>query len=646
MAPRISPLWWPALREAGGLATEALVAGQYDWRSHHALAPGANAELGPVLLAIFGGLVALVGLLLLRPDPTAPRSDRERPALAALAMALLLATPLSAPLWRLLGPMEMLQFPWRFLGPATILGVVLAAGWRGRRRLMALLLLVGPTALVPVELDSGFPALRPELGGAELARSCAIRYGLAPVLPALPGFSAPGFHPLESLRELDSREAAVEALREGPLPRVYRVTSARRAPVLLPLQWWPDLELLRDNETLAHTNAGGLVEVMVPAGSTVIRARLDPSRARREGGLMLLAGALLLGALLGHAGFGLFTENLLATISPVVLLGLAWVGLIVGLQFDLRVLGSLQPWHRRAGFLLPLGVGVVVGAVAFALGARGATLVLLSSVAMVTTPRVVDHLSRSQPPADRSAMRLIKLVAALSSVPALLTWGVGITLVSEPHFRVAFLPGQAATLILAAGLAVILGYATMILLRGETESVHILALLVGVVALIAGAGELTGAEPMLMAALTGALIANRSPNPHRILRAAHGLEVPMLTAILLLVGAWWHPGGFSLLALAALVVVRGVLLLVAGRILTGQARRREVPLSVRWLGLGLAPHGPLALAFLVAATRENSVTASVAAGVFASLVLNHVTGSRWLRLVLYRQRSGAPEERP
>jgi len=355
---------------------------------------------------------------------------------------------------------------------------------------------------------------------------------------------------------------------------------------------------------------------------------------------------VLLGALLGHAGLGLFTENILVTIGPVVLLGLAWVGLIVGLQFDLRVLGSLQPWHRRVGFLLPLGVGLGVAGVAFALGARGPTLVLLGSVAMVTTPRVVDHLSRTGPPTDRSAMRLVKLVAALSSVPALLTWGVGITLVSEPHFQMAVLPGQAATLILAAGLAVILGYATMVLLRGETESVHILALLVGVMALIAGAAELTGAEPMLMAALTGALIANRSPNPHRILRAAHGLEVPMLTAILLLVGAWWHPGGFSLLALGVLVLVRAALLLAAGGVLASEARRRTAPVLVRWLGLGLAPHGPLALAFLVAATRDGSLPASVAVGVFASLVVNHVVGARWHRNVLFPRRSGTAEGHP
>ncbi len=351
---------------------------------------------------------------------------------------------------------------------------------------------------------------------------------------------------------------------------------------------------------------------------------------------------VLLGAFLGHAGLGLFSEDVLATIAPVVLLGLAWVGLVVGLQFDLKVLASLKPWHLGMGFGMPLGVGLGVGVAAWILGVRGSALVLLAAVAMVTTPRLVDHLSRAGPPADRSAMRLIKLVAALSSVPALVAWGVGSTVVSGPRFGTAALAGTASTLVLGAGLAVVLGYATMILLRGETESVHILALVVGVMALTAGAAEFTGADPMLMAALTGAVIANRSPNPHRILRAVHGLEPPMLTAVLLLVGAWWHPGGFSSSAVVVLGPVRWGLLLAAGALLARTARRQGVELSVRGLGLGLAPHGPLALALLVGATRDGSVGAPEAAGVFVSLVASHVVGARWLGRALFRRRP--PEE--
>jgi len=351
---------------------------------------------------------------------------------------------------------------------------------------------------------------------------------------------------------------------------------------------------------------------------------------RRVPGLQTLV-TVLAGAVLGRAGLGLFPGNLLELLRPVILLGLAWIGLLIGLQFDLRILRSLEPWQRRVGFLIPLAVGGFTGALALAAGLAGHVALLLAAVAAVSSPRLIDHLSRTRSPADRPAMRLLLMVASLSSASAVVLFGVGSTAImwSGQGF------GPPASLTIGTGLAVVLGYATILLLHGEGEEIHVLALLVGMMALTAGVAALTGTEPMLMAAVSGAVISNRSRFPHRILRAAHAIETPMLTAILLLLGAWWVPSGPSLTALLVLVVARDAAVAMGGGWLVRTAGRHGITVHARPAGAGLLPQGPLALAFLMSSIQMGHGTPALAGGIFAALVVNHLAGGLWTRRVLF-----------
>jgi len=347
---------------------------------------------------------------------------------------------------------------------------------------------------------------------------------------------------------------------------------------------------------------------------------------------------VLVGALLGNAGLGLFPADLTAALRPVVLLGLAWIGLLVGLQFDVRLLRWIQPWQRWMGFLVPFGAGSIAGGAALAVGCGLHGSILLAAVAMISSPRLIGVFLRSGPPADRSAMRLIRLVTALASTPALIVYGVGMTLMVPAGGPL----GRAAESVVGAGLAVVLGYATIILLRREHEEIHVLALLLGIVALLAGAATMIRTEPMLTAAIAGAIISNRGHLAHRALRAAHAIETPMLTAILVLLGAWWLPRVPSLAVCAVLVGIRGAAMVAGGGAMAAVARGHGVRLRTRLLGMGLLPQGPLALALLVGGAVAGGVDAAFAGGIFTALVINHAIGGAWMHGVLFRRatRSG------
>ncbi len=286
--------WWPLARELRFLAHERLVGGPYyDWHEHFVVSLAGNRGLGPVLLACG---IGLIGVVLVALAGGALRSARGRALAGAATAGLVLATPLAAPLWHLPG-MAGLQFPWRFLGPATVAAVALAARLDRRRGGLAAALLVLPLALCPVALAPPVPALSPHLDSAALAARAAARYGIAPLLPSSPGFYSAGFDVRRSLAALARQPARVERV-EGGEGRSRRFTvGGPGGRALLPLQWWPDWDVEADGAAIGYANDLGLVSVTVPPGRWSVEVRLGPSRARRRGVLLTLAGLLFCGLL-------------------------------------------------------------------------------------------------------------------------------------------------------------------------------------------------------------------------------------------------------------------------------------------------------------------------------------------------------------
>ena len=106
----------------------------------------------------------------------------------------------------------------------------------------------------------------------------------------------------------------------------------------------------------------GTLAFLVLVACAVVGAELRSVLARRgvrapgiEG-----MGFLAVGFLLGGRALGLFPDDLVAALRVVVLFGLAWIGLVFGLQAELRIIRRLAPWHRWLGGLTPVAIGLPV----------------------------------------------------------------------------------------------------------------------------------------------------------------------------------------------------------------------------------------------------------------------------------------------
>lgn len=277
-------LWLPAIVDARSMAVPELVSGPLDWRRN--FLPN-GSELGLLLSATAATLLVVALIVMMRGD------DVNRGAFsAAIAMGVVLSTPLSAPLWHL-PKMENLQFPWRFLGPATLVALIAVGGLRERWRVAGVVLLLLPLALLPIRLGTGSDSVPTNSSPEELTMIAHQQWGLAPVLPSARGFYSSNFHRLESLHRLARQAAQVSTIDRHAKGGSWRVAVSAPDRVLLPIQWWPEWRITIDGRESAYSHHSGLVAVDLETGTFQIDASLAPSRSRRFGALLSIVGLVV-----------------------------------------------------------------------------------------------------------------------------------------------------------------------------------------------------------------------------------------------------------------------------------------------------------------------------------------------------------------
>lgn len=377
----------------------------------------------------------------------------------------------------------------------------------------------------------------------------------------------------------------------------------------------------------------GTLAFLVLVAFAVLGAELRNFFARRgvRGPAMEGISFLLVGLVLGSRGLGLFPEDLVSALRVVVLFGLAWIGLVFGVQIELRIIHHLPPWQRWAGVLTPmfLGIPVIVGALLT--GIPTELSLALGAVAMASSATSLEGLARGRQIVDRVALRVLKLVMAFAGIPAVALFAVAAAYASPlTAGRGGPIPtGHLIVMMVAVGALV--GYGLVVLIRGVREHIRLLTLAAGSMCLVAGATSVLGLSALPAAACAGAVLVNRSIFPHRMLRVAHAWERPMLVALLVLLGASWDGAAFALPVFILLTFVRAVGAWVGGELLGRVVSRFSGWPRPRRLGWGLLPQGELALGLLVAIVSFFPNTEGVLEAVVAALVINNIAGGSWMR---------------
>jgi hypothetical protein len=271
--------WMPNVGSVFRLQGQQLVGPGYRWPEH--LVPrlgGLEPELARhILLACL--TVALAAVI----AAAAGRGTARKLAWSAL-LATAMTTPLSWWLYRWFPGFDFLQFPWRWIGPASCLAVLSLAAlsnWRHRfAGYVVLLLALSPVSVFGARLAAG-PPMRPS-DDARTVALAATRYGVPPILPSLPAYLPRGVDLAEALQVAPSARARLpEPEMCGPRAWRWRVEESGTRLVVFPLLFDDGWRVDVDGVPAPAGNSRGLLAASVPSGRHVlhVRQRMLPETA-------------------------------------------------------------------------------------------------------------------------------------------------------------------------------------------------------------------------------------------------------------------------------------------------------------------------------------------------------------------------------
>ncbi len=312
---------------------------------------------------------------------------------------------------------------------------------------------------------------------------------------------------------------------------------------------------------------------------------------------------LFLGLALGPHFVGLLTEQTLEQLSPLLGLGLGWIGFLFGLQLDRRNLRRFPPAFHLLAYgqailtlLFVLGIGWA-GLAAF--GVRDEIGLLLvvgaAATASLSTPAGIALISTNY--LVRGRVRdLLFFVASLDALVGIAALQITYV-VFPPRDVIAGLPPSSdpTWIVAALGLGVICGILFLWLTRPRPGGEELVLFLLGIAAFASGAAFQLQVSPLFVSVTMGAVVANLSPDPQRAFRVLQEWEKPIYVVFLLLAGALLSFPTACVIPLALAYALSRAL----GKVLANMAMVRLMPLpfpTPRRFGLGLLPQGGISLA--------------------------------------------------
>lgn len=375
-----------------------------------------------------------------------------------------------------------------------------------------------------------------------------------------------------------------------------------------------------------------VVVVMSYLAAHVIFERLARRFQLVSGAEYLLLG-LLLGPEVGRVLPGSATENF----SPLITLGLGWIGALAGTQLALPRLVRTPAVRYRVAVAEALGTGTFMGAVAFALLRWGAGVplyessIIAAALALVALPASaagVSVVARAQ--ATRApVVRQLEVTTSLHGVLASAGLAVLFALLHATPTTLArpVVPTEWVAITIAIG--VVGGTLFHIFVGDETKVDRLFISLAGAIILVSGAAAALRLSPVFAALVFGTILGNTPGNRAEVVAALSRVERPFYFALLIFAGASWRaPATRWLPVIAAVVVLRPLARLAAAR-LAARLNGMLPELGAHW-GRGLIGHGGFALVLALDYYRQARMPGAdlLFTAVIASLLLTDVVSAR------------------
>jgi hypothetical protein len=312
--------WMNLIRELPLLKGALIQPGhRFDFSTNFALSTTSQDSSAWYVNLVFLATSALIipaAILLTRSFKSREHNRSLLPILIPALFTLAMATPLSAPLWRVIPKLSSMEFPWRWLSASSILlcglaGVSLPLLWqqvqqstehdRGRTRQR--FVLAAGAALIAIVFSSAYPIRNALLMNRDsftaLLQNVRTSPGLEEWLPRWTTIDSANRLAKDEAPQVSVAGRTVSIKAWGPERRQFTIGEGEKTSAQIRTFFYPYWELRTSQSQLlaTHPDADGILLTEIPGGPQTIEMKFVRPPHQTLANTLSLAGVAMLGAM-------------------------------------------------------------------------------------------------------------------------------------------------------------------------------------------------------------------------------------------------------------------------------------------------------------------------------------------------------------
>ena len=350
-----------------------------------------------------------------------------------------------------------------------------------------------------------------------------------------------------------------------------------------------------------------LLVVLLLALIALLGAQLTYSQIRVPTGprIFIAIGGpfIFLGFALGPHILDILSRDAVTQLTPLLALGLGWIGVLFGLQLDRE---NLRRFPLRY-FVLALLQAAIAFGIVFFVGLQvvdawftinlDAIVLAAAATASVSTPAAIALISSTYV-ARGSVSRLLFYIASLDAAVGIVVLGF----THSAHHPGMLSPGVALSLFewfaISTLLGIFFGMLFLSLTRIRSRKQEFFLFLIGLVLFASGTAFYLSLSPLYVCMIAGIMIGNFYPMRRRVYSALSEWEKPIYIIVLILAGALLQFASWWIIPMVAAYVSIRFLAKWAGGLVASRLSQADVELPGSF-GLALTPQGGLSLAMAI-----------------------------------------------
>jgi len=275
---------------------------------------------------------------------------------------------------------------------------------------------------------------------------------------------------------------------------------------------------------------------------------------------------IFLGLSLGPGGLDVLRPSILTGLTPLISLGLGWVGFLFGFQLETKYLRCFPRKFISLSFLQFLFV-VSLGTLVFSLILKAfyadeATPILYGMAAalgllMSLNSPTLLNMASSVVPSRGSYHYLARFLASVSGFWGIMGLAVIFSFWHYPFFESNTFWKGGGFLLLATLFPVFIGYLFHYLTKKRASQEQMLVYLLGMVFFVSGAAFYFNLPPLYVSMVMGITYSNLTKIHEKLYPLLLSTEKPLYIIFLILIGALWEPD----LDLKVMILVGSMILL-------------------------------------------------------------------------------------